>query len=158
VRGAQVAPSLLVADQREDHVACQRQLRRGRPQRCGDEHRHAALHIERAPAPDGAVGELAGEGRMRPALAGRGHNVDMAFQQQRRRVAAARKPRHETRPPRIRRDERDLQAGVPQKTGKPLQARALGPGRIRRVETHQPLQQLGGPFVEIAGLGHHSTR
>jgi hypothetical protein len=61
----------------------------------GDAHRDAALHVECAAAPDVPVDELARERRMRPALAGRGHDVDVAVQDQGRSTVRAGVPGNE---------------------------------------------------------------
>ena len=65
---AEVAAVLLVGEDDEDEVAGQRDVLPLRAQEGVDEHRDAALHVERAAAPDVAVDEPALERRVRPRL------------------------------------------------------------------------------------------
>ena len=83
---AEVAAGLLVGEHDEDEVARQRDVLAPRAQEGVDEHRDAALHVERAAAPDVAVLEPRLERRVRPVLSGRRDDVDVALEQQRRRA------------------------------------------------------------------------
>jgi hypothetical protein len=71
---------LLVAEHAEDDVAGRRRPV-GRPEYSGDEHRHAALHVERAATPEDAITDLPGERVDRPLLAGDGDHVDVAVEE-----------------------------------------------------------------------------
>ena len=87
IRGTDIAPGFLVAQQCEDDVAGWLEPFRNRAEEGGDEHRDAAFHVEGAPAPYVAIDQLAGERRVGPLLPVRGNDVDVAVEQKRRRVA-----------------------------------------------------------------------
>ena len=139
---AEVAARLLVGEDDEDEVARQRDVLAPGAQERVDEHRDAALHVERAAAPDVAVLEPPLERRMRPVLSGGRDDVDVALEQQRRRTASG-EPADEVGPRRVLRVDRRLAAGLLQLRADELDARGLVPGRVRRVEPDQLLQELG---------------
>jgi hypothetical protein len=97
--GALPAAGLLIRRRAEDDVAAQAgdrirgRIAAGRTRRAGeaahdlDFHRHHRLHIDRAAAPDVAVGQIAGERVVGPAGRLRGHDVEMREKEQ--RVAAS---------------------------------------------------------------------
>ncbi len=134
--GAERAAGLLVGHQAEDHVARRLLAARERAHERGEHHRDAALHVERAAPPDVAVGDLAGERRMRP-VAARGDDVDVALQQQRRTGAATAQARDQVRPRRLGREDARLAAELLEQVADPLDARALVARRVARVEAQQ---------------------
>ena len=74
---AEAAAVLLVREHGKDHVARERDLLARRARERMDEHRHAALHVERAASPHVTVDEIAREGGPRPLLPRRRHHVDV---------------------------------------------------------------------------------
>ena len=76
---AEVAAGLLVGEDDEHDVARELHALALRAQEGVNEHRDARLHVERAAAPDVAVLELGLERRVRPVLAGRRDDVDVAW-------------------------------------------------------------------------------
>ena len=139
---AEVAAVLLVAQHREDQVAARLQLAARSAQERVDEHRDAALHVERAAAPDDAVDELGAERRVRPLLPCGLDDVDVAVEQERRRVAGA--GRRATRFGRAssRAKIRDSTPGVVEQLLHVRDALAFVAGRVRRVEPDQVAQEL----------------
>ena len=148
---AEVAAALLVAQHGEDDVAGQLHPLRVRAQERGQEHRDAALHVERAATPHPAVLEHAVERRVRPFLPGRGDDVDVAVQQERIGVAAG-KARDEVRPAGNLLVALRLDSCAAQERLDVRDARFLVTGRIRRVETDQLAQEL-----DRIGNGHSSA-
>ena len=88
---AEVAAVLLVREHAEDCAAGRHAALDLRPHERGDHHRDARLHVERAASPDDAVDELGVERRMRPLLAGRRDDVDMAVEKERRAAVLPRR-------------------------------------------------------------------
>ena len=132
-------PFLLVGEHDEDEVAGQRDVLPLRSQERVHEHRDAALHVERAAAPEIPVDQPALERRVRPALPARGDDVDVTLEEKRRRAAASRATRFGrpgTRSNVLSRSPRLEQAADE------LDARGLVAGRVRRVEPDQRLRQL----------------
>jgi len=107
-----------------------------------DEHRDAALHVERAAAPDDAVDELGAERRVRPLLPCGLDDVDVAVEQERRRVTGAGDACDEVRARVVAREDARLDAGVVEQLPHVGDARAFVAGRIRRVEPDQVAQEL----------------
>ena len=138
---ALVAAVFLVGEDDEYEVAGQRDVLPLRPQERVHEHRDAALHVERAAAPDVPVDEPALERRVRPALPARGDDVDVALEEQRRRVAAL-EPGDEVRPARHPLEGLRLAARLLEQAADELDALGLVAGRIRRVEADQRLRKL----------------
>ena len=137
--GALVAAVLLVAQDEQDERGRRAGLVRREERR--DAHRHAALHVERAPAPDVAVRELASERGPAPALAGRRDDVDVAVQQERRPAAGTGMARDEVRPPRRSFEPLRLDPVRAQQRLDVGDTGLLVPGRVRRVEADQLLQE-----------------
>jgi hypothetical protein len=140
--GAVFAAVLLVAQHREDDIAAGPQLPARRTQEGVDEHRDAALHVERAAAPEPAVDELAAERRSRPLLAGRRDDVDVPVQQQRRRIAGSGHARDQVGPGIVARDDARLDTGALEQLLYVRDARALVAGRVRGVEPEQVAEKL----------------
>lgn len=132
-----LAEVLFVAQDREDDVAGQVVRACGGGDERGDHHRHARLHVESATAPDLAVDEPRLEGRVRPALAVGRNDIDVAVQEQRRRVPAAAQPTDEVRARRVERVRLGREAGRLEHVADVLDARALVARRVRRVEADQ---------------------
>jgi len=85
---ALVASRLFVREDRETRSPGAPPLRL-RLQHGVDHHRHATLHIQRAPAPQVAVDDLSAKRLVRPVLVDGGDNVDVALEQERRSLAPA---------------------------------------------------------------------
>ena len=122
---AVLAPALLVARQHEDDVACWRLAVARHSEHGRDEHRHAALHVERAATPDLAVDELAGERRMAPLSGFGGNDVYVAVEEKRRCVPPSWDSRDKVRPAGVTSEESRLDAalrGAPRRSpaGAPL--------------------------------------
>jgi hypothetical protein len=98
----------------------------------------------RAATPDLPVDELAAEGWSLPVLIGGRHDVDVALQQERRAVAGALQPGDEVRPGRVLRVGLGLATGLFEQAPDEPDARRLVPRRVRRVESDQLLEELGG--------------
>ncbi len=140
--GAEVAAVLLVAEDGENDVATWLDLGARGAQERVDHHRDAALHVERAAAPEPAVHQLASERRMRPLLARGRDDVDVPVQEERRRLARAAHARDEIRPRVVLRDDARLDAGFLEQAPHVCDARALVPGRIRRVEADEIAEKV----------------
>src|SRR4029078_9143218 len=95
-------------------------------------------------APAESVDELATEGRLRPLLARCRDDVDVPVQEKRRTSSAAGDARDEVRPRRILRVRLGLAACALEQLLDDLDACALVPGRVRRVEPEQLLKELYG--------------
>ena len=132
--GAEVAAVLLVAEDREDDVAARLQLAARCAQERVHDHRDAALHVERAAAPQPAVDELAAERRARPLLAGGGDDVDVPVQEERRRFPDPAHARDEVRPRVVPREDPRLDARLLERRWTCATHAALVPRRVRRVE------------------------
>ena len=139
---AEVAAVLLVAQHHEDDVTARFELPAGGPQERRHVHCDCALHVDRPPAPDLAVHELAAEGRMRPLLSRCRDHVDVALQQERLGASLAPQPGDEVRPGRVFRIELGRDAGVLEEPTDELDARRLVAGRIRCVEPDEVLEKL----------------
>ena len=148
---AEVAAGLLVGDHGEHEATGWDATLRLRPQKSGDHHRHAALHVDCASAPDHAVDDFSAEGRMRPLLAGSRDDVDVAVQEQRSAAVLSTEARDEIRPIGGARVELALHPGGRQQPADVLDALALGARRVRRVEAKQVAQQLDR-------VGNHAHR
>ncbi len=139
---AEVAAVLLVAEDAEDEVAARAQLAPGGAEERVDEHRDAALHVERAAAPDDAVDEVARERRARPVLAVRRDDVDVAVEEERRRLARPRDAREQVRARLVAREDPPFDARLVEQAAHVGDAGALVAGRVRRVEPQQVPQQV----------------
>ena len=143
-----LAAVLLVAQHREDEVAARLQLAARRA-------RNASTSIatppfmSSAPRPQThAVDELAAERRVRPLLAGRRDDVDVAVEQERRRLARAGHARDQVRP-RRRPSRRCASRRLRRRASRFMCAThaLLVAGRVRRVEADQVAQQLDDVHV-----------
>jgi len=103
-----------------------------------DEHRHAALHVERAAPPHVAVDKIAGERRARPLLSGRRNDIDVTLQEQ-RRLRAAGQSRHEVGALRCFRIDGAVDSDVREQRADEVDARRFVARRVRRVEADQLL-------------------
>ena len=137
------AAGLLVGHRGQLEVAPQGHPEPGQQPDGGHAHGHHLLHVDRAPAPDGAVVDLAGERRVPPAPGlGRDH-VDVAVEQQRGRVpVAAGQAGDQVGPARGRRQHLRLDPGPAQGVGQEGHALGLVAGRVGGVEPQQRPQQL----------------
>ena len=137
------AAGLLVGHRGQLEVAPQRHPEPGQQPDDGHAHGHHVLHVDRAPAPDGAVVDLAGERRVPPAPGlGRDH-VDVAVEQQRgRSPVAAGQAGDQVGPARGRRQHLRLDPGPAQGVGQEGHALGLVAGRVGGVEAQQRPQQL----------------
>ena len=139
---ALVASRLLVRQHREHEVA-RSPTASLRLQECADHHRDASFHVESAATPQVAVDDLSAKRLVRPLLVDRGDHVDVALEQERRRLAPALEPSHQVRSPgapsRIARSRRQirLQNALDQLDGDVLLA-----WRIGGVELDQVAGQL----------------
>src|SRR5512132_380653 len=140
---AEGAAGLLVGHRGQLEVAGQRHPQPGQQPHHGHAHGHHLLHVDRAPAPDDAVVDLAGERRVAPAPGlGRDH-VDVAVEQQRgRSPVAPGEAGDQVGPARGRRQHLRLHPGPTQGVGQELDAGGLVAGRVGGVEAHQGPQQL----------------
>jgi len=125
-------------------VACRIDLASGGAQERGDEHGHAALHVDRTATPDVAVDDIAAERRPLPVLPRSGDDVDVPLEEQRSPVPLAGQARDEVGPPRLARVDLGLDARVLEQAADELHALRLVPGRVRGVESDQPPEQLDG--------------
>lgn len=139
--GAEIAALLLVAEHAEDDVAG-RWRALGRPQHRGDEHRHAALHVERAAAPEDALANLPGERVDRPSLAGHGDHVDVPVEEQRRRRPAPLEEGDDVGALGVAGEDPHVEPGGLQLRSQPGDQLALAPARRGRVEADQLPRQL----------------
>ena len=148
---AEVPAGLLVGDHGEDEPARRHAALGLRPHERCDHHRHAALHVECASAPDHAVYDLRAEGRMRPLLARSRDDVDVTVEEERRAVARPGQPGDEVRSLGIARVELALDPRSREQPPHVLDALALRSRRVGRVEAKQVAQQLDR-------VGNHAHR
>ena len=94
---AEVAARLLVREHGEDDAAGRYASLGLRPQERRDHHCHTRLHVERAATPNHAVDDLGRKRRMRPLLAGRGDDVDVAVEEEWRAAVVSGQARDEVR-------------------------------------------------------------
>ena len=139
---AEAVTDLLVGRGGKDHVAGRAEPLPRQRCECDRRGRHMALHVERAPAPDDVVDEVARPRVAVPLRRVREHGVGVADQCERRPVAA-RQPRDEVRPLRHLGVQRRLDAVPGQVVAQQLGRARLVPGRIDRVQADQRLQQPG---------------
>jgi len=92
-----LVPTRLLVGQHREHEVARRPAVRVRLQDCADHHRDAAFHVEGAATPQVAADDLAAERLVRPLLVDRGHHVNVALHQKRRRLALAFQAGHEVR-------------------------------------------------------------
>ena len=143
---AQRASRLLVHDRRDQQLtrggAPARARQRGRR---GDLRGHLGLHVERAPPPDEALGEVAGPGIVRP-LGGVGeHGVEVAEVAQGRargRRAVRAQPRQQVRPRGLGAEQLALEARLAQVRGEVFARGELVAGRVDGIDADQLAQQL----------------
>ena len=144
-----VAAVLLVGEDHEHERRRRAGLVRG--EECRHEHRHAALHVERAASPHVAVGELGRERRPAPLLAGGGDDVDVALEHERRPAVRPGVARNEVGAARRLLVALGGDPVLSQQRFDVRDARLLVSGRVRRVVADQLAQQLDG-------VGHSSSR
>ncbi len=104
--------------------------------------RNLPLHVERTATPDLVADELAAEGVARPFGRIRQHDVGVREERERRPVTASRDARDEIRPARLAGVERALDACGLEVVAQQLGGDRLVPGRVRRIEPDQPLQEV----------------
>jgi hypothetical protein len=78
----------------------------------------------------------------------------VAAQAERRPVAVAPQARNQVRPALDRAEQLAFEAGRRKRLVQQLLRGLLVAGRVDRVESDQPLEQLGGAAFELRGLGH----
>ena len=155
--GAEVATVLLVGEDEQDEIAGELDALPLRAQERVHEHRHAGLHVERAAPPDVAVLEPALERRVRPGLAGRRDDVDVALEQQRLRAAAG-KAADEVRPAGLLLEGLRLEPFLLEQALDERDARRLVARRVRRVEPDQVLEKLSdGQHSSSSAVRSRST-
>jgi hypothetical protein len=137
------AAGLLVGDDGQLEVAPQGHAEAGQQPHGGHAHGHHLLHVDRAPAPERPVVDLARERRVPPAAGlGRDH-VDVAVEQQRRPgPVAPGQPGDQVGPPRGRRQHLRLHPGLGQGVGQEGHRLGLVAWRVGGVEPQQRAQQL----------------
>ena len=147
VTGAVATADLLVRQDEQQHVAGGRETLRVGAQAGGDHHGDAALHVQCAAAPDATVGDGAAEGRMRPVLADGGDDVDVAVEQERRRLTCAGQTRQQVEAGVVPGQYLKVDVLLRQQAGDVVHAVGLVAGRVGGIETQELLQQFGGAFV-----------
>ena len=151
---AELAADLLVDDHDDEQVALRRAPARARErQRGGHLGGGLRLHVQRAAAPDEAVGEVARPRVVRPVRRRREHGVDVRQQAQHGPVGVAAQARDEVRPLGLGAEQVDLEAGLAQIRGEALLQDALVAWRVDGVAADEALQQLRRLLLEICGHG-----
>ena len=132
---------LLVGEHREDEVARRPAAGLGANQG-SDHHRHTALHVERAAAPQVAVDDVAAEGTVAPVLVDRGDDVDVALEEQRRGLAPTLHPRDEVGAARFAFVSLAFDVRVAEQLFDKLDRKVLFAWRVRGVEPDEVAGQL----------------
>jgi hypothetical protein len=145
---AEVTAGLLVAQDGQDDVAGRDQALVLRAQEGGQQHRHAALHVESAASPDEPLGPLPLERRVSPPLVRRRDHVHVPVEEQRRRAAATPQASDEVRSPRRLGEHPGLDPRVVEQPIDVRDARGLVTGGVRGVELGEPLEQFRWTFVD----------
>src|SRR5580765_363864 len=141
---AVVAAVLLVAEDDEDHVSRQLELASCRAQKRRDVHRDGALHVDGAASPNFPRDQIAAERRPCPGLARGGDDVDVPLEEERPTLSLAVETCDEIRASRIFCIEPALDPRLLEQAAHELDALAFVPGRVRRVEPDQALEELDG--------------
>ena len=147
----EIASGLLVGEHGEHDAAGRHAALGVRPQERRDHHRHARLHVERAASPHHPVGDLGRERRMRPLLARRGDDVDVAVEKQWRVAVVSGQARDEVGSFGVACVQLALDAGSREQAPHVLDALTLRSRRVGRVEAKQVAQQLDR-------VGNHAHR
>ncbi len=148
--GADVATGFLVGDEHELQVSG-----RGPPPLTGEGGaghrlgRDLGLHVKGSAPPEDPVLEIPGPGVMAPFRRVGENGVDVAEEAQGGAVATPAQIGDQVRPLIVGGQELDLEPGRLQVRGQVLDRRSLVARRIDRVETDQPLQDLGRLLLKI---------
>ena len=139
--GVLALADLLVGRRAEDQVAGRREPLPRKGSDGDSARRHLALHVQRAPAPDAAVLDLARPRIDRPLRRIREHRVGVREQEERRPGSSSRNPRDEVRAVRGARVELARDAVLLEIPAQKLGRDRLVPRRIHRVEADQVPEQ-----------------
>ena len=136
------APGFFIGEHAQQDVAGRDDAVSSGPQQGGDHHREAALHVQRAAAPDIAVDDAGLERGMTPGLVRGGHDVGVTVQEKGRRVASPGKACDQVRPLGRRRVPDGFDPCIVEKGGDVLDTGTLIARRIRRIELDEAAKNL----------------
>jgi hypothetical protein len=150
----EVATVFFVTEDAQDDIPREGELLGLGAEEGRDEHRHAALHIQRTAPPEIAIGLIPGERRMGPPLPLCRHHIDVPIQQQWGGVALALEPRDEIRPARNPLQQLHGDVVALKQAGEITDALGLVTRGVGRVEAEEELQQFRRPVVDVCGSCH----